>query len=157
MEEHATALYVFRKLVYVLYLEIGSLRTNIHPGIAKKAHMKTAFFEREKERQALDLYRQIENETNVEKILIPFIDRTGLKLEDIHRAFVEGNWKNKFGGYNFGGPKWAKIAEVAVAMQKSLEQNDWAAVDELVQEVKGLKTNQGFLVSQFERTDRRRR
>lgn len=157
MEEHATVLYVFRKLVYMLYREIGSLRPNIHPGIAKKAHMKTAFFEREKERQALELYHQIESEPDVQKILVPFIDRTGLTLEDIHRAFVEGDWRNKFGGHNFGGPKWAKIAEVAVALQKSLEQNDWAAADGLVQEVKGLKTNQGFLVSQFERTDRRRK
>lgn len=157
MEEHATVLYVFRKLVYLLYREIGALRPNIHPGIAKKAHMKTAFFEREKERQALDLYHQIEDEANVEKILVPFIDRTGLTLEDIQRAFAEGNWHNKFGGYNFGGPKWAKIAEVAVALQKSLEQNDWETADSLVQEIKGLKTNQGYLVSQFERTERHRK
>ena len=62
MDEKATALYFFRKLVYVLYLEIGSLQPRIHPELAAKAYLKTAFFEREKEKQAAALYRLTEND-----------------------------------------------------------------------------------------------
>jgi hypothetical protein len=156
METSETALYVYRKLIYLLYLEIGSLQPRIHPQIARKAHMKTAFFEREKDRQALVLYQSIENETDLEKILAPFVERTGLTLEDVHRAFVEGDWRNKFGSYNVGGPRWARIAEVTLHLREAVVGKDWEKAAELLQEIKALKTNQGYLIHQLERTEKRR-
>ncbi len=156
MDDRETALYVFRKLVYVLYLEIGALQPRIHREVARKAKLDNAFFQRDKEREAARLDRQVENETDPEKIVAPYQERTGLTLEDIHQAFAEGDWKNKFGSYNFGGPKWVRIAETALELRKKIEQQDWEGAAELVYEVKGLKSNQGYLINQFERADRRR-
>jgi hypothetical protein len=152
-----TALYVFRKLVYLLYLEIGGLQPSVHPELARKARLNTAFFQREKERQAAEMYHQTESSPSTSAILAPYEERTGLSLEDVHRAFAEGDWRNKFGGYNFGGPKWTRIAEVALDLRRAIDAQDWPAAEALIFEVKKLKTNQGYLVTQFERTDRRRR
>lgn len=157
MEQSQISLYFFRKLVYLLYLEIGALKPEIHQEIAARADLKNAFFQREKERQAADLYRRTEKETQTFKILAPYEERTGLTLEEIHRAFAEGDWRNKFGGYNFGGPKWERIAEVTLKLRRLIDAQDWDAAEDLLYEIKGLKTNQGYLVNQFERSDRRRK
>lgn len=155
MDERETGLFIYRKLVYLLYLEIGALNPRIHREIAKKAHLKSAFFQREKERQAAALYRDTEQETDLDKIAAPYIERTGLTLDDIQRAFAEGDWRNKFGAYNFGGPKWERIASLALDLRQALAQNETEKIAGLVQAIKGLKTNQGYLVNQFERSERR--
>lgn len=157
MDQRETALYFFRKLVYLLYLEIGSLQPRVHPQIAAKARLNTAYFEREKERQALALYHEIEQVTDPAVILSPFVERTGLTLEDVARAFAEGDWRNRHGGFSSGGPRWARIAALTVGLRHAIDQADWAKVDGLLFEIKGLKTNQGYLVNHFERTERRRR
>ncbi len=155
MDDKETALYFFRKLVYVLYLEIGTLQPKIHPEIAAKANLKSAFFEREKERQAAALYRQTEKEEETALIVAPYVERTSLTLEDVHRAFAEGDWRNKFGGYNIGGPRFVRIAELTLALKKLIEQGAWDQTPDLIYEIKKLKTNQGYLVNLFERSDRR--
>ncbi len=154
MDDRELALYIFRKMVYTLYLEVGGLKPSIHPELAEKADLENVFFHGEKERHAAKLYRQTEKETDPERILEPYVLRTHLTLEDVHRAFAEGDWRNKFGGYNLGGPKWARIAEVALELRRVIDAQDWEEAGELVYEVKKLKTNQGYLINQFERTDR---
>lgn len=156
MDQRETALYFFRKLVYLLYLEIGALQPRIHPELANKARLNTAFFQRDKDKQAAALYQEIEHETDHARIVAPFEERTGLSLEDVHRVLAEGDWRNKFGAYNFGGPKWQKIAEVTLKLNRLIEQADWDKTAELLYEIKGLKTNQGYLINLFERTERRR-
>jgi hypothetical protein len=155
MDDRESALYIFRMLVYVLYLEIGALQKRIHPAVARKARLDTAFFQRDKAREAASLYHQVENETAPARIVAPFKERTGLTLEDIYRAFHEGDWRNKFGAYNFGGPKWERIAEAALDLRRLIEQEDWQGAAEMVHEIKGLKSNQGYLINQFERVERR--
>lgn len=155
MNEKDTALYFFRKLIYVLYLEAGALQSNIHPELAQKAKLKTAFFEREKDRQAIDLYLLTETEEEPGKVIGPYAERTGLSLEDLERLFREGDWRNKFGAYTFGGPRWARIAEAAIRLKNLIQQGDWESTAELVYEIKKLKTNQGFVINHFERGDRR--
>jgi len=157
MDDKEVALYFYRKVIYALYLEIGALQPKIHPELAEKANLNTAYFEREKERQAADLYHQIEHEEDPNKIVEPFEERTGLSLADLHRAFTEGDWRNKFGSYSFGGPRWAEIAEVALRLRSLIEMKAWQETVPLIYEIKGLKSNQGYLISQFERTERRKR
>src|SRR6266498_3234026 len=144
---------IFRRLVYVLYLEIGALQPAIHPEIAAKARLNTAFFQRDKERQAVDLYQQVIEETSPAQIVAPFVERTGLTLADIYRAFTEGDWRSKVGAYNFGGPRWVRIAEAAIQLRRLIEQADWEEADDLVYEIKKLKNNQGYLINQFDRAD----
>jgi hypothetical protein len=150
------ALYFFRKLVYLLYLEVGGLTPSVHPQLAAKAYLKTAFFQREKERQAAALYHLIENEADPRKIEEPFRERTGLTLKDVHRAFTEGDWHNKFGGFTSGGPRWASVAEKTLELRSLIVQKDWEKAGDLVFELKAMKTNKGYLVNQFERNERRR-
>jgi hypothetical protein len=157
MNTQESAFYIFRKLVYLLYLEIGALQHRVHPELASKARLDTAFFQREKERQAAELYHMTETSTNTAEILAPYAERTGLTLEDVHRAFLEGDWRNKFGGNNFGGPKWLKIAEGTLALREQIDRENWEEVEMVLHGIKGLKTNQGYLINQFERTERRRR
>ncbi len=156
MDDHGMTLSIFRRLVYVLYLEIGALQPANHPEIAKKARLNTAFFQRDKERQAVELYRQVENESDPAKIVAPFEARTGLSLEDIHRAFAEGSWRNKNGAFNFGGPRWARISEATLELRRLIEQKDWEAAAAIVYDIKKMKGNQGYLINQLDRVDRRR-
>lgn len=155
MDKRETAMYFFRKLTYLLYLEIGSLQPKVHPQLAKKAYLKTAFFQREKERQAADLYRDTESIMTTAGVLAPYEERTGLSLEDVYRAFAEGDWRNRYGSYNFGGPKWVQIAQSALDLRRLIDQEQWEETEEVLHVIKGLKTNQGYLINQFERTDRR--
>jgi len=156
MDEKETALYFYRKMVYVVYLEVGAFQASFHPELAQKAKIKTAFFERERERQAAALYDLSVDETDPEKILAPYVERTGLTLEDVERLFREGNWRNKFGGYSSGGPRWARIAQVTLELKDFITKADWAGASELVYDIKKLKTNQVLLIQLFERGDRRR-
>lgn len=156
LSQEDEVLYVYRKLIYVLYLEIGALQPRIHPEVAARADMRSAFFERNKERYAADLYHQSESEKDPAKIEMPYQQRTGLMLEDIHQAFAEGEWKNKFGQYNFGGPKWAHIAKLTLELRELIQKGQWEDASALVYDIKKLKTNQGHLVNQFERSERRR-
>ena len=156
MDQSTESLYFFRKIVFALYLEIGSLQTRIHPAIAARADLTNQFFQGEKQRQAAALYHQIETETNTQKIVGPFQERTALTLEDIHQAFMEGNWRNKYNSYTSGGPKWARIAETALELRRLIDQQNWTAASDLLYEIKKLKTNQGFLVQMFEWTERRK-
>jgi hypothetical protein len=155
MDDKETALYFFRKLVYVLYLEIGSLTPRIHKQLAAKAYIKNAFFNREKEKQAAELYRFTETEETPAVITAPYIERTGLTLEDLERVFREGNWRNKFGGYTFGGPRWAHIAQVTLELRKLIDQGEWEKTVDIIYEIKKMKSNQTYLISHFERGDRR--
>jgi len=155
MSPNEEVLFIFRKLVFLLYLEIGALQPRNHAEIADKADIKNGFFHGEKQKQAAELYHVSETEEDPKMIVEPYRERTGLNLEDIQRAFVEGDWKNKFGGYNFGGPKWVRIAEIALELQHLIESEDWEAAYVLTFDVKRLKTNQGHIVNQFEWTERR--
>ena len=157
MDTRETALYFLRKLAYLLYLEVGALQPHIHPELAQKAKLNTAYFQREKDRQAAELYTLSESVHDPAAILAPYAERTGLSLDDVHRALAEGDWRNKFGGYNFGGPKWVKIAELTVQLRDQIQQEAWEAVEGTLFEIKGLKTNQGYLITLFDRTERRRR
>jgi hypothetical protein len=155
-QEKREAYYFYRKLMYALYVEIGALQPNNHPEIAAKADITNAFFRGEKQKQSAELYGLIENEVDLEKIEAPFRERTRLTLEDIHRAFAEGNWQGKRGIYYFGGPKWVKIAEATLTLRRFIENEEWEDAAFQVFKIKKLKTNQGNLINLFEWSDRRR-
>lgn len=157
MDPRERALFFFRRIVYSLYLEIGSLQPQNHHAIAQKADLKHGFFQREREKQAAELFIQTENEQNLISILKPYRERTGLTLADIHQAFSEGNWQNKFKGYNFGGPRWAKISQAALDLKRAIEEEDWEQAEEVIYLMKRLRTNFGHLVEMFERIDRYRK
>lgn len=156
MDDKQLALFYFRKLVFALYGEIGALQPENHPELANKADLRHGFFQREREKQAAQIYLLTEQVQTPAEILQPYEERTGLNLEDVERAFREGNWKNKFKGYNFGGPRWAHIAAVTQRLRDVIERQAWDEVGLLDYEIKKLKHNRGLVIELFDRIERYR-
>jgi len=152
--QHELALFFYRKLLFALYAEIGALQPHHHEEIARKADLTHGFFQREREKQAGQIYHRTVHLTDPAAIEEPYRDRTGLSLEDVHQAFAEGNWKNKFQAYSLGGPRWAGIAEKTLELRDVIQRGDWDRVQTLTLEIKGMKHNQGYLVDLFDRTER---
>lgn len=156
MDDRETALFIFRKLIFALFSEIGALQPDNHPEIAKKADLTHGFFQREREKQSAQLYLLTEQAQTTGEILQPYIDRTGLTLEDVERAFREGNWRNKFKGYTFGGPRWARIARIAMELRDVIDRQAWEEARPLIYDIKKMKHNRGLLIDLFDRTERYR-
>jgi hypothetical protein len=155
MNDPQQALFFFRKVVFCLYREAGAMNENTHAELSQKAHLKTSFFHGARKRMAVQLYHDIKKETQVSRILNPFMFRTGLNLEDLQQLFAEGNWQGKFKKIFQGGPKWARIAEEAIRLRDAIAEEDWPAALQVTQVMKGMKTNIGFLVDEFELTERK--
>jgi len=154
MNDPQQALFFFRKVVFCLYREAGAMNENTHAELAQKAQLKTAYFQGARKRMAAQIYHQIKKETQTGRILMPFMLRTGLNLEDLQQLFAEGNWQGKFKKIFQGGPKWARIAEEAIRLRDAIDEADWSAALLVTHTLKGMKTNNGFLVDEFELTER---
>ncbi len=154
MNEKEKAFFFFRKLVFCVYSEVGALKAEVHPELAAKVALTSSFFQGERKKQAALLYQRIEEEEDTAKILAPFEERTGLSLYDVFRVFDEGNWQNKFSGYNFGGPKWTRITAITMDLKRAIDDEDWEKATDLSYDIKGLKTNFGLLINEFDKTDR---
>lgn len=154
MDQKERALYFFRKMVYCIYTEIGSLQASVHPELMEKAKSNTPFFHGDRKKQTALIYLEIEQEQKTNRILSPFKQRTGLSLQDVQRAFSEGNWQNRFHQYTFGGPRWVAITEKTVQLKELIDEENWEKADELTYEIKGLKTNFNYLIEEFEKTER---
>lgn len=154
MDPQEEALLYFRKLLFLLYREIGALQPQIHAELAAKAKRTNWFFTGGRKKVALDLYRKSEREATVQNILLPYVERTGLTLEDLRRAFAEGNWSNRYGGHWMGGPKWAHITEKTIELKELIDHQDWDRFPDLALDVRGLKDNQGYLIEKFDQTER---
>lgn len=154
MNDPQQALFFFRKVVFCLYREAGAMNESTHEELAKKAHLKTSFFHGARKRMAVQLYHDIKKETQTRRILTPFMLRTGLNLEDLQQLFDEGNWQGKFKKIFQGGPKWARIAEEAIRLRDAIDKADWPTALLVTHTMKGMKTNNGFLIDEFELTER---
>lgn len=142
------ALHYFRNMASLLYREIGVLSPEIHPGVAAKARLDSEFFPTKRKELAYQAYQQTATETHLIAILTPYMTLTGLALEDLRRAFDEGNWIQ--GGYiSYGGPKWAKIAEVTISLRDAIASEDREEALALVEIARNLKHNTGSLVDKF--------
>lgn len=139
----------FRKEVSFLYREIGILKTRNHPELAAKARLDGGFFSPSRKSLAKDYYHQTKTQDDPSVILKPYVEHTGLDLEDIYRIFDEGDWKNSYGGYSYGGPKWAKIAKNALELRDAIDRGDWDEAWEITRRGKSLEHNNGLLVNKF--------
>ncbi len=99
------ALDTFRKLIALLYREIGMLKSRNHQELAGKRKLEFDFFPDRRKTLSGDLYRRTRQHAEPGSILRTFEEHTGLSLHDIERAFREGDWKNSSGNYSYGGPK----------------------------------------------------
>jgi hypothetical protein len=147
------ALNHFRHLVALLYREIGVLQPRHHETIAAKAKLSGGFFGPNRKERALQLYRLTRAETDSRRILDPYSNQTGLKLDDLLEAFAYGRWQNRAGQFSFGGPRWAQIADFAIRLREVIERESWAQVPHLLAEVVKLNHNSGRIVDKYSQLD----
>src|SRR4030065_866991 len=152
MTEKQIALYYFRKLLYCLYREIGILKPRNHPVLAQKARLDSSFFSKDRKRQAAEIYHQTESEGNTSHIIEPYHERTVLSLDELFIIFKDGKWENSTGGYSYGGPKWAKIADATISLQKRIESEDWEDINSLISKIDLLAHNNGKIIDKFKDT-----
>jgi len=138
-----------RKEVSFLYREVGILKTRNHPELAQKSNIRGIFFSHQRKKIARDIYHQTKAEDQPSSILRPYEEETGLSLEEIHRIFAEGDWKNSFGRYSYGGPKWEAIAENALRLRDAIDQGDWDTASRIAKDGRDLEHNSGRLVHKF--------
>jgi len=154
-EEHVQkrrreAVDTFRKLVALLYREIGVLDHYNHRELAGKRRLESGFFSTPAcKRMSREFYRKTRENGEVESIVTCLEAYTGISLGEVERAFREGHWKNRSGRCSYGGPKWALIAQTTVALQAAIAGNDLAAILRLLQEVSRLEHNNGRIVDKF--------
>src|SRR5713226_837411 len=106
----------FRRVVTLVYREIGVLKPSNHQAIFSKANIPGGFFGQNRKAQARELYKSSLSDNSITQTLERYEERTGLTLEDVHEAFGAGNWRLASGVCAFGGPKWAAIANVAIQL-----------------------------------------
>lgn len=150
------ALDTFRKLVALLYREIGVLDSRNHRELAGKRKLEFGFFSTPaRKTMSRELYRKTRQHAEPRSILQAFEEHTGFSLHDIERAFREGNWKNSSGSYSYGGPKWASIAQATISLLAAITEHDTAAIRRLLKEVGRLEHNNGRIVDRFRQLDSR--
>ena len=148
-----TALDHYRRLVALLYREIGVLKPNNH-ALASKAKKTDALFnEATRKQRAKDIYRLTLAQTDPAQITAPYQTRSGLTLDDIHEAFASGTWRGHNGTYSFGGPRWATIAATTIQLGNALRQQAWNDIPPLLTTINTLQHNNGRITTKYEQLD----
>jgi hypothetical protein len=142
----------FRRLVSLLYREIGVLKPQNHGDIAAKAKLSEPFF-KERKRAAKRLYRETRHEERPQVILAAYQAHTGLTLEDVHEAFDRGKWATPSGRIAFGGPKWATITKFTLDLRDAIASNDQERQTILIGKIYALEHNNGRIVEKFSELD----
>ena len=145
-DKSAEALRYYRNLVARAYREIRYLGTNgfYEPLARFYDACKEKYYEG---RTWIDpLYESTRNENRVDKIEQVFAQELGgLSLEDIQRAFAEGDW----GGSFTGGPKWATIVEATLDLRGSILDGNDREIGEVISRINAPRHNTRAVVEGF--------
>jgi hypothetical protein len=140
----------FRRVVALVYREIGVLRSGNHARIAAKAKLSGGFFGGDRKVQAKELYKLSLTDPNVDLTLSRYEKRTGLSLADLREAFAVGDWGQP---PSFGGPKWAAIAAAAIELAGAVRGGASSEVARITAVVDGLEHNNGRIIAKFNQLD----
>jgi hypothetical protein len=152
MEKPRDVLDCFRRLVSLLYREIGVLKPQNHADVAAKAKLSAPFF-KDRKRDAKRVYQETRYEKRLEVILEAYHARTGLALEDVYQAFNRGKWTTAGGRIAFGGPKWAAIAKFTLDLRDAIASHDQERQTMLIAQIDVLEHNNGSIVEKFSQLD----
>jgi hypothetical protein len=154
--EHAqlrqTALDDYRRLVALLYREIGVLRTSNH-ALASKAKKNDALFCQARKQRAKDIYRVTLSQTDPAQIAAEYHTLSGLTLQDLHEAFANGRWAGYDGRCSYGGPRWATIADTTINLGNALQQQAWNDIPPILDTIKTLQHNNGYITEKYPQLD----
>jgi hypothetical protein len=143
----------FRRVVALVYREVGVLRASNHKALFSKANIPGGFFGQDRKAHARRLYKSSLSDNSITQTLERYKRRTGLTLEDVHEAFDAGNWRLASGVCAFGGPKWASIANVAIQLGSAIQGQIWPEVARLADSVETLEHNNGKIIKKFAQLD----
>ena len=149
MGEIDKALEIYRKLVSLLYREIGAMVRNNHPMLYDGSKLAGSTFAKERKQRARDIYCDSRGERDPDAIAELYRRETGLSLDQVHQAFREGDWLLGRSKHSFGGPKWAKIAEAAADLRQTIRDRDETAAVVTLKQVEVLQHNNGPIVDKF--------
>jgi hypothetical protein len=140
---------MFKKATSFLNREIGILEPKNHHEVNDRRSNEFDFFGKRRKSLARELYHKTKQENNPHAVIAPYERKTGLSLEDIHRAFDEGDWRAPGGKVHYGGPKWAAIAATTIKLRDALLASDEEAAWKHTQRLEELEHNNGPLVNKF--------
>ena len=143
----------FRRVVALLYREIGVLKASHHVAIAAKVNKSGGFFGEQRKVEAKKLYKLSLTDISIDLTLTRYVKRTGLTLEDVYEAFQSGTWGSASGTFSFGGPRWAAIALAAIELASAIRSKAWPEVEDVIGKIDGLKHNNGSIVTKFAQLD----
>ncbi len=143
----------FRRVVALVYREIGVLKASNHAAIASKMNAAGGFFGQQRKVEAKKLYKLSLTDISIDQTLARYAKRTGLALEDVFEAFQSGSWGTASGGFAFGGPRWAAITKAAIELASAIRSKAWSEVEAVVSNIDGLKHNNGPIVGKFPQLD----
>ena len=150
---HKRGLDYFRRVVALVYREIGVLKASNHQVIASKANVAGGFFGPDRKAQAKQLYKLSLTDISIAQTLGRYAKRTGLTLEDVYEAFRAGSWGSASGGLDFGGPKWAAVTKAAIQLGSAIQDQVWPEVERMADLVDTLEHNNGKIVGKFAQLD----
>ena len=140
----------FRRLVALLYREIGVIDARNHVEITAKCKRHSGFFSTPARKvMARDVFQDTKRSSELDRITRKLESLTGLSLADIERAFREGRWAGPGGTCAYGGPKWAAIAEATIALRAAIISANTAEVVLLLARIEDLQHNNGPVVQKF--------
>jgi hypothetical protein len=93
------------------------------------------------ELKSTSLYERTAQAKSTTDVIRPYREKTELSLDDVINVFKLPNWKT-----NYGGPKWATIAETLKELVSALEAEDPIRANGIADRVFGLRHNSGPLV-----------
>jgi hypothetical protein len=140
---------MFKKATSFLYREIGILEPFNHHEVNDRRSNEFGFFSSRRKSLARELYHETKHENDPRAVITAYERITGLNLEDIHRAFDEGDWRASGGKVYYGGPKWAAIAATTMELRDALLAGDEEAARKHTQRLEHLEHNTGHLVDKF--------
>ncbi len=142
---------VLRKLVALLYREVGVLLPQNHEVIAGRRKLDSGFFPDARKLIAHRVYQATKNDADPLSTENRLTAITGLSLEDIETAFAKGNWRNSYGTVSFGGPLWAETARVTLALRAAILYGNEAEARRIASvQVPELRHNHGRVIDKFE-------
>ena len=150
---HKNALDHYRRLVALLYREIGVLKESNHPLARKAKKTDPLFAQASRKQRAKFIYGLTLAQTDPAQIATEYYTRSGLTLDDVHDAFANGRWAGYDGRCSYGGPLWASIAETAISLGNALQQQVWHDIQPLLATVKTLEHNNGHITTKYPQLD----
>ena len=139
----------YRRLVSLIYREVGSMKADNHKLYTKSNFAQIPSIHIARKRQTRSFYFNSTAKDDVELIEKDYVDWSGLTLHEVFQIFQEGNWLLGAKKYSYGGPKWAEITRFALEIRSAIINEDESELSSIVDQVQHLRHNTGYIVDKF--------